>query len=146
MNGVERRADVLDNLLEQSGCGATADVAAIAGPAGVGKSTLAVHWAHPAAARFPVGQLYVNLRGFDPDRLSVPSDAVGRFVDALDVPQHRILAGLAAARTALHCSVLADRRMIVMLDKARDAGQARPLLPASSTMSVRVTAVATTPD
>ncbi|OLF15178.1 AfsR/SARP family transcriptional regulator [Actinophytocola xanthii] len=119
----------LDQLLP--GDSDTAVVAAIAGTAGVGKTALAVHWGHRMRQHFPDGQLYVNLRGFDPDGSPVhPAEALLGFLEALDVPPPRVPVGL-AARSALYRSLLADRRVLVVLDNARDADQVRPLLPGS---------------
>jgi DNA-binding SARP family transcriptional activator/tetratricopeptide (TPR) repeat protein len=104
-------------------------IVAIDGMAGVGKTALAVHWAHRAAGRFAEGQLYVNLRGFDPNRSPVtPDEAVRGFLDALDVPPGRIPATL-EAQVGLYRSMLAGRRVLVLLDNASDAEQVRPLLP-----------------
>src|SRR5450755_3255889 len=104
-------------------------IAAIDGMAGVGKTALAVHWAHQAAARFAGGQLYVNLRGFDPNRSpATPDEAVRGFLDALDVPPERIPDTL-EAQVGLYRSLLGGRRVLVLLDNASDAGRVRPLMP-----------------
>lgn len=101
----------------------------IGGTAGIGKTTLAVHAAHRVADRFPDGQLYIDLRGFDPAGCPVePSEAVRTFLDALEVPASRVPLGC-GARAALFRSLLAGRRMLVLLDNVKDAAQVRPLLP-----------------
>lgn len=104
-------------------------VSAVSGTAGVGKTSLAVHWARSAQGAFPDGQLYVNLRGFAPGGAAVdPAEAVRGFLDAFGVPLSRIPAGL-EAQAGLYRSLLAGRRVLVVLDNARDAEQVRPLLP-----------------
>jgi DNA-binding SARP family transcriptional activator/tetratricopeptide (TPR) repeat protein len=114
-------------------------ITTIAGTAGLGKTALAVHWAHRVAERFPDGQMYVNLHGFDPARSPMdPSVAIGLFLGALGVPPQQIPVD-GDARESLYRSLLADRRVLVVLDNAHDTGQVRPLLPGSAGCFVVVT-------
>jgi tetratricopeptide (TPR) repeat protein len=117
----------------------TVMIIAVSGTAGVGKTALAVHWAHTVTHRFPDGQLYVNLRGFDPGgRVMDPADAIRGFLDALGVPPERIPVGL-DAQEGLYRSLLAQKGLLIVLDNARDTEQIRPLLPASGTCLAVVT-------
>ena len=143
--GREAELKQLDELLDQAG-GQEADgpggavvISAVAGMAGVGKTALAVHWARKVAGRFPDGQLYVNLRGYDAEGAAVTAEEVtGWFLIALGVPAGQIPAD-AQARCGLYRSVLAGRRVLIVLDNARDAAQVRPLLPGSGGCLVVVT-------
>lgn len=135
---------ILDGLLEDppgsgNGMAAAPVIVAIGGIAGVGKTTLAVHWAHQIAAEFPDGQLYANLRGFDPSGLPVAAETLTRdFLDAFGIPPARIPASY-EARLALYRTVLATKRVLIVLDNARDADQVQPLLPGSAGCFVLVT-------
>jgi tetratricopeptide (TPR) repeat protein len=131
----------LTRMLDQARAGrpGTVVISAIGGTAGVGKTALALHWAHQVAARFGDGQLHMNLRGFDPSGTPVaPAEALRVFLDALGVPPKRIPPSL-QAQAGLYRSLLAGRRMLIMLDNARDEQQVRPLLPASPGSLVLVT-------
>ena len=122
-----------------TGTHAAVVISAIGGTAGVGKTALAVHWGHQVAEHFPDGQLYVNLRGYDPSARPVtPAQAIRGFLGALDVPLSRIPASL-EAQAGLYRSLLAGKRMLVVLDNARDATHVRPLLPGSHGCLVVVT-------
>jgi DNA-binding SARP family transcriptional activator len=116
-----------------------ATIVAISGMAGVGKTTLAIHWAHQLADQYPDGQLYVNLRGFDPiGRVVDPTEPLANILEALGAAPDR-MPRTAESRAALFRSLLAGRRMLVVIDNARDADQARPLLPGSADCLVIVT-------
>jgi tetratricopeptide (TPR) repeat protein/transcriptional regulator with XRE-family HTH domain len=131
----------LTRVLDAAGAGrpGTVVISAISGMAGVGKTTLALCWAHQVASRFPGGQLYVNLRGFDPSGIPVTApEAIRGFLDALRVAPDRIPAS-PEAQAGLYRSLLADRRMLIVLDNARDEQQVRLLLPASAGTLVVVT-------
>ncbi|MCX4629304.1 BTAD domain-containing putative transcriptional regulator [Streptomyces sp. NBC_01443] len=112
-------------------------VSALAGIGGVGKTTLAVHVAHAARPHFPDGQLYVDLQGTEP-RPAEPVAVLGSFLRALGTPDTAI-PDTAAERAALYRSTLDGRRVLVLLDNARDAAQVRPLLPGTAGCAALVT-------
>jgi tetratricopeptide (TPR) repeat protein/transcriptional regulator with XRE-family HTH domain len=120
-------------LVELSEMAAAADghallICTVGGTAGVGKTALAIQWAHQVADLFPDGQLYVNLRGYDSDKPVIAADALAGFLRTLGVLGGDIPDGV-ENRARLYRSRLAGRRMLVMLDNARDGEQVRPLLP-----------------
>jgi DNA-binding SARP family transcriptional activator len=126
-----------------TGGGAVA-VSLIAGAGGLGKTTLAVHVAHRLRARFPDGQLYVNLRGAS-DSPASPSDVLARFLRELAVDGDQVPAS-EDERAALYRTLLAGRRVLIVLDDARDAAQARPLVPGSVACGVLITSRNLMPD
>jgi DNA-binding SARP family transcriptional activator/tetratricopeptide (TPR) repeat protein len=129
----------LDDLLgDATGTAGAAVISAIGGTPGVGKTALAVHWAHQVAERFPDGQLYVNLRGYDPGEPVCAPDVLAGFLRALGVPWQDVPAE-ADERGARFRSLLAGRRMLVVLDNAAHSEQVRPLLPGSSECVTLVT-------
>ncbi|MGK3208455.1 BTAD domain-containing putative transcriptional regulator [Amycolatopsis sp. MEPSY49] len=119
--------------------GSTAVTWVLSGGGGVGKTGLALRWAYEHLSEFPDGQLFVNLRGFDPAADVVPAEAaLHGFLTALGVPSATIPADV-DARAALYRSLVADRRMLVVLDNARDTPQVTPLLPGGSAGTVLIT-------
>ncbi|WP_051795356.1 BTAD domain-containing putative transcriptional regulator [Kibdelosporangium aridum] len=139
-SGRRHQLAALDSLLAEvrGGNSAAMVIAAIAGTAGVGKTALALHWAHKNKHHFPDGQLYVNLRGYDPDEPVDPADALAAFLRALGVETHSIPRDV-NERSALFRTVVADRRMLMVLDNARAANVVRPLLPGTSEAFVVIT-------
>ncbi|WP_203719445.1 AfsR/SARP family transcriptional regulator [Asanoa siamensis] len=116
-----------------------ARTAVVTGGAGVGKTTLAVHWAHEVAPQFPDGQLYVDLRGFAPAGQAVPPENVVRgFLEALGIVPAYVPTGL-SAQVGLFRSLLAGKRILILLDNAVDAEQVRPLLPGAPGSAAVVT-------
>ena len=130
----------LTGMLDKAGQQApgTVVISAIGGTAGVGKTALAIHWAHEAAGRFPDGQLYVNLRGYDPAKPMAAADALAGLLRSLGVPGQDIPPE-ADQRAARYRSLLAGKRMLVVLDNAGSADQVRPLLPGTPACTVVVT-------
>jgi len=130
----------LTGMLDQAGdeTPGTLVITAIGGTAGVGKTALAVHWAHQVADRFPGGQLYVNLRGYDPGQPASATDALAGFLRSLGVPGHDIPPE-EEQRAARYRSLLVGKQMLIVLDNAGSADQVRPLLPGTPTCTVVVT-------
>lgn len=145
---VNRVADLraLDDALlapSQDGTGDAASrdsgpIVVISGTAGVGKSSLAVHWAHKNRSQFPDGQLHANLRGFDQGPPADPTDVLGRFIEALGVPAPMTPID-PDARAALFRSLVADKHLLIVLDNAASSEQVRPLLPGASRCATLIT-------
>jgi tetratricopeptide (TPR) repeat protein len=139
--GRENELATLNGVLDHVTASRLAGVVilSIRGMAGIGKTALAVHWAHQVAGRFPDGQLYVNLRGFDPSKTPMPpAVAIRDWLEALQIPAGQIPASL-EAQASLYRSLLSGKRVLVVLDNARDAEQVRPLLPSSPGCLVVIT-------
>ncbi|GID32189.1 AfsR/SARP family transcriptional regulator [Paractinoplanes brasiliensis] len=139
------------NLIDQEVTAHEASpVLSIDGMPGIGKTTLAIHLAHQLAPHYPDGQLYVDLHGFDPEpSIMPPAEALQGFLNALGIPDSDIPA-TDFARAGLYRSVLARRRILIVIDNARSADQVRPLIPGTPgclvliTSRLRLTALATT--
>ena len=126
--------DLCETLL--TGCGAVV-ISAVTGTGGIGKSALAAHVAHLVATEFPGGQLYVNLAGASRDP-AVPAEILARLLRDLGVPAADIPAS-GAEREVRYRSVLAGRKVLLVLDDAKDAAQVRPLLPGTGGCAVLIT-------
>jgi tetratricopeptide (TPR) repeat protein len=130
--------DLLLASAEDSALTAAVVVSAVSGTAGVGKTAFATHWAHRVSDRFPDGQLYVDLRGFGPSKPVSATEALAGFLRSLGVLNKYIPREL-DERAARFRSLVAGRRMLIVLDNAAKAEQVRPLLPGTSSCVVLVT-------
>ncbi|MCK2237947.1 MULTISPECIES: BTAD domain-containing putative transcriptional regulator [unclassified Crossiella] len=126
-------------LTEQIGEALTGSgLVALSGPPGAGKTALAVHTGHRLREHFPDGQLHVNLRGYAPEPALAPEQILARFLRALGVRPEQVPIRV-EAQTAMYRRLLADRRVLVLLDNAADPAQIAPLLPESPGCAVLVT-------
>ncbi|HLS14698.1 MAG TPA: BTAD domain-containing putative transcriptional regulator [Beutenbergiaceae bacterium] len=128
--------DKLNTLLDDEAGSAT--LVTLTGSAGVGKTAAAVHWAHATSHQFPHGQLYVDLHGYGPDQPLAPAQVLGSFLRALGVKAQSIPDEL-HERAARFRSEVAGRRLLILLDNARNAAQVRPLLPGTDTCATVIT-------
>ncbi|MFE7224592.1 BTAD domain-containing putative transcriptional regulator [Nocardioides sp. NPDC057577] len=131
--GREDHLTALDDLVANGNIdegGRSVVISAIAGTAGIGKTTLALYWAHRTTSRFPDGQVFVNLRGFDPCDALDPLDALGVVLEAFGVERSRQPQDI-DGRAGLLRSKLAGKRVLLVLDNARDSEQVRSLIPGS---------------
>ncbi|WP_146073717.1 ATP-binding protein [Amycolatopsis sp. CA-126428] len=137
---VNRRAELglLDDLHRDRKNRKAAAICTITGSAGVGKTSLAVFWSHRVGDDFPDGQLYVNLRGYDPGPPVSPETALAHFLRSFDVHPNTMPKDL-SGRAALFRSLVAGKQFLILLDNALSSGQVRPLLPGVSNCLVLVT-------
>jgi tetratricopeptide (TPR) repeat protein len=135
---------LLDRIADQAAAQVTDEnsttvmISVVSGTAGVGKTELALRWAHRVRGNFPDGQLYVNLHGFDPDQPLSAADALAGFLRALGLADQSIPAEV-EERAAAYRSLLDGRRMLIVLDNAASVEQVRPLLPGAPPCVVVVT-------
>ncbi|MFG2295502.1 BTAD domain-containing putative transcriptional regulator [Streptomyces sp. NPDC048603] len=137
--GRERELADLDSLVAGSEEDRSSTIGVITGTAGIGKSGLATRWAFRVAEHFPDGQLFADLRGYDEHHDPTKThEVLSRFLRSLGVPAEQVPAEL-EERVSLYRSLLADRRVLIILDNARSYAQIRPLLPGSGRCCVVVT-------
>jgi DNA-binding SARP family transcriptional activator/tetratricopeptide (TPR) repeat protein len=137
--GRQRELRLLTRWLDGGSSAGVPVILVVTGTAGVGKTALVLQWAHQLRDRFPDGELYLNLRGFGPSPApAAQAEAIVTMLESLGVPPGRIPRQL-DAQVGLYRSLLAGRRMLIVLDNARDEAQVRPLLPASARCAVLVT-------
>ncbi|WP_203924120.1 ATP-binding protein [Rugosimonospora africana] len=130
----------LSALIERGRTGSSVTVAVIVGTAGVGKTALAVHWGHRVADSFTDGNLYVNLRGFDPSNEPLSTaEVLSQFIRAIGLPGQHSMPPTVDERAALFRTLTQGRRILVMLDNAVSPGQVRPLIPSSPSCLVVIT-------
>ncbi|MFF3750925.1 BTAD domain-containing putative transcriptional regulator [Streptomyces sp. NPDC002018] len=135
--GRGRQIQTLNSLLDTDGSGQT-PIVTVVGPPGVGKTALVLHWAHARREHFDDGQLFVNLRGHSPLPALSPVDVLARFLRALGAPPDQVPSSEEEA-AAMYRTLLADKRMLIVLDNANSVDQVRPLLPGNGECCVVIT-------